>query len=423
LTLARWGTRGILSIVDQGLVSGSNFALSILYARWLAADDYGRFAVLFGIFLLASSFHNAMLLEPMSVLGPARNDVSRRGYIGDLVVLHFATTFVVAAILSASGGVLWLRNAEIGRDLAWLAAALPVILLFWLLRRVCYLSGDSGRAARSSLVYAAVMLALVQWKSAASPAFAFAAMAFAGGAASLTLFRRGDFEKAGGQWRRLLREHWRYGRWVVAVAPAYWATGAVFGPLAGALIGLSNAATMRAAENLLQPLNQVLTAITLLILPWLSGSVANKRVNRLRLLSRRASFAGAGLALIYASALLVFGRDLVAWVYPGGSYQEAFKLLPIFCAAAVVRSASDLGASLTLRARARPDVVFWATAAGAVVGLIAGVVLIKQQGIRGAAWAGLLATTIRAAVLSWAVTRITDPPVDEFASLDGGEFA
>ena len=423
MTLTRWGTRGSLSILDQGLVSGANFTLSILYARWLSADDYGRFAILLGIFLLATGFHNAILLEPMSVLGPARNDVSRRGYLRNLVILHVATTLILAAILGATGVVLLWRAPKIGHDLFWLALALPVILLFWLLRRVCYLTGDSGRAAFSSLVYASAMLALAAQRSLASPAFAFVAMGVAGGAASVTLLRRGDFEKSRERWHHLLREHWRYGRWVIAVAPAYWATGAVFSPMAGALIGLSSAATFRAAENLLQPLTQVLTAVTLLVLPWLSAKIANGSLNRVRLLSRRASFAGATLALIYVSALLMFGRGLLGWVYHGGAYQNAFALLPILCAGAVVRSASDLGAALTLKANARPDVVFWATVAAAVGGLVAGFVLIKQIGIEGAACASLLAVTVRAALLSWAVARVTRSYQREYARLATGELA
>jgi O-antigen/teichoic acid export membrane protein len=41
----RWGLKGGMAIVDQGIFSGSNFVLYILLARWLAPDDYGAYAL------------------------------------------------------------------------------------------------------------------------------------------------------------------------------------------------------------------------------------------------------------------------------------------------------------------------------------------------------------------------------------------
>jgi hypothetical protein len=65
-----WVGKGALAIVDQGLLSGSNFLLAVLLARWLPRDQYGAFALGFSIFLFLSGLHNAFFLEPMSVLGP-----------------------------------------------------------------------------------------------------------------------------------------------------------------------------------------------------------------------------------------------------------------------------------------------------------------------------------------------------------------
>ena len=51
---ARWVTKGGLAIVDQGLISGSNFLIGILLARWLMPEAYGAFALAFSVFLLLS---------------------------------------------------------------------------------------------------------------------------------------------------------------------------------------------------------------------------------------------------------------------------------------------------------------------------------------------------------------------------------
>ena len=41
----RWMTKGGLAILDNGLISGSNFLLGILLARWLAPEEYGAYAL------------------------------------------------------------------------------------------------------------------------------------------------------------------------------------------------------------------------------------------------------------------------------------------------------------------------------------------------------------------------------------------
>jgi len=90
--LRSWSMRGGMAILDQGLSSGSNFILNILLARWLAPADYGAFAVVFAVFLFLSGFHNALLLEPMSVLGPGRYPDQIETYLAIQVRLHFALT-------------------------------------------------------------------------------------------------------------------------------------------------------------------------------------------------------------------------------------------------------------------------------------------------------------------------------------------
>src|SRR5216683_4252928 len=66
---APWLNRGALSSIDQGLVSGANFALSIMLARWLPISDYGGYSFALSIFMLINAAQQALFLEPMSVLG------------------------------------------------------------------------------------------------------------------------------------------------------------------------------------------------------------------------------------------------------------------------------------------------------------------------------------------------------------------
>ena len=66
-----WITKGSLAVLDQGLISGSNFLIGILLARWLLPAQYGAYGLAFEIFLLLSFFHQALLIEPQRVFGPS----------------------------------------------------------------------------------------------------------------------------------------------------------------------------------------------------------------------------------------------------------------------------------------------------------------------------------------------------------------
>jgi hypothetical protein len=98
--MRRWGLKGGLSVLDQGLYSGANFVLSILLARWLSPSYYGMFAIAFAIYLFAYQVHNAIILEPMSVLGPARMYHRLADYLRDQLKLHFVVSLVAGLVIS-----------------------------------------------------------------------------------------------------------------------------------------------------------------------------------------------------------------------------------------------------------------------------------------------------------------------------------
>jgi len=90
--LRGWIAKASLAITDEALISGSNFALSIVLARWLNAEQYGAYALAFSLFLL-------------SLAGiPAT-----AGFLGKLSVFRAAmdagmTTLVVIALVNSVVG-------------------------------------------------------------------------------------------------------------------------------------------------------------------------------------------------------------------------------------------------------------------------------------------------------------------------------
>src|ERR1700722_17372830 len=85
-----WLQESSLALLDQVFISGSNFLLAILLARWMSVEQYGAYALSFSLFVLFSFIQQGLFLEPMSVFGPSIYRTSRREYLGTLIWLQGA---------------------------------------------------------------------------------------------------------------------------------------------------------------------------------------------------------------------------------------------------------------------------------------------------------------------------------------------
>ena len=385
-----WSLPVAFSIIDQGLVSGGHFGLSVLLARWVSPAEYGVFAVTFSLFLLLSGFHVALILEPMNVLGAVRPAEAVGRYLGSLVHAHVLLTIPLSMAVTVAALVLRSRNATLAGSLAGLAAALPFLLLQWLLRQACYLRTRPDLAARGGLVYVstlAVCLGLVAHRpTVVSPLMAaFPSLALASLAASAVLWRPLGMTLSAEALpnREVLASHWSYGRWIVAASLAHNAGNALYLPLVAAILGLASSGTLKALLNLGVPLQQLLTALSLLALPWVSRQAAarGQAHSRHALVSLVLVFVGAAVG--YGAVLVGFGGRLLGLLYGRGSY-SAFGGNVLLVALAGVAAAAAQALGLALRALGRPQVILWSKLAVAVFLLAGGTLLVEKSGLYGA---------------------------------------
>ena len=227
--LRTWGIKSGLSILDQGLVSGAGFLLSFLLARWLNREVYGAFAVAFATLLFFTGFHNVLLLEPMSVMGPARYSDRTSAYFAAQCRIHklLGALLASALLLMALFMKLLGANHELVTATAASAFALPFFLMLWMVRRMAYMVHRPAVAGTASLVYFLLTLFglfVLHARSALSPPTAFLLMGGAGLLSAVLPMRQLGllgaetdepiFSKAC-SWIAVEKENWNYGRWLV----------------------------------------------------------------------------------------------------------------------------------------------------------------------------------------------------------------
>ena len=394
-TVRRWWVRGLCSLADQGLSSGANFALNLMLARWLTPAEYGAFVLSFAVLLLSAGLYNALILEPMGVIGPTRYGERLPGYLGLTIWMHAGLSLPVASALGAAALGTRLAGSSLWLVLLALSVTGPGILLLWLMRRACYMIGKPQLAAQGSLAYAFLVGAGVFWLSRqAKPGAAevLLLMFGAGVVVSLLLGPGLGLRRQHLLWRVAkpelkvaIRQHWSYGRWALSRGVAYWMSGFLYLPAVGALAGLPAVAAYRAADNLMQPMGQTLTALALLLLPWLSRQYSLRGGRYLKAMAVNISLAASLAVALYVAGILAAGPDLLRRLYGNSFYTHSFALVPFLGAALVFRAIGDTGLGLAARAAGRPDLDFRATVAAAVVTLSVGLLLVARYGAAGAA--------------------------------------
>jgi O-antigen/teichoic acid export membrane protein len=410
-----WLRKGFQAVLDQGLISGSNFVLGILLARWLRAEQYGAYALSFAIFIFFSFLQQGLLLEPMSVFGPSIYRKSHREYLGTLVWLQgaLAGIFLVPGAVAATR---YLQNDTglLQKALLGMIFSAPCVLLFWFARRAFYLQLQPGRAVAGAVLYCA-LLSICVWllvrAGLLSPFTAFLAMGVAALLTSLRQLRQLrpilTREKITSDLRDVTHRHWCYGRWAVLGSLFIWIPWNVYYPVVGHFSGLAEVANLRALLNLALPMTQTLAAFTLLFLPHASHvsdqkSWAGARVQALRI----AAFFALG-SVLYWLPVCLFRASLLQFLY-AGHYSQVAPLIPWIGLSSVL-SGVALGPTIAFRAMQSPASVCFMYFVSSGVSLAFGVPATRLFGVRGAVICNLL-SSLTAAVIGWTMLTRQECP-------------
>jgi O-antigen/teichoic acid export membrane protein len=405
--LGTWSSRAAFSLADQGLVSGTGFATNFLLARWLAPNVYGAFAVVFAGFLFIAGFHNVLLLEPISVLGPARHATGLPQYFRVQLKIHavlIAPLSVLGILASWALSHLMPEN-PLATAVLGVSLALPFILLQWLMRRMCYIvQRPAAAVGGSALYFATVVISLLALSrfSHPDPFSAFLIMGLGGLIAACTLLKKlrifeNENESAPGlSWTSSLRDNWLYGRWLVGSTALFSISTQIQTFLLASFLGLGTAGILRAMQIPSLVMTQIVAAAGLLILPVFSYNFSRNSTKKLWAKANVVSL-GLGLAGI-ASAILLwfFARPLELMLFDG-KYAANSRLIAVLGLAPVC-AAFSIGYSMALRAAQKPHFDLLANVAAAPVGLISAVMLIPRWGLLGAATSIVLASLANALV-------------------------
>ena len=397
--------KGSFAVIDQGLFSGANFIVNVMLARWLEPSQYGAFAIAFSVLLLLVAFHNAVLTEPMMVFGAGRYSEHFNVYLGRLVFGHLGLMVPIAFIIGATAltiGHFYTR--EVQGALFGLAVAGPTVSLLWLVRRAFYVRLQPVFSALGGVFYLVCLLGgiyLLRTTHWLSQTTAFLAIGLSSVLVSflLLIHLRPRWVIAGNPAPLIVaKQHWRYGRWALGTAGLIWFPSNIYFLLLPSIIGLSGIAAFRALINLALPIQHVVTAFSVLLLPVFSQTLKTKGISNMYSHMRFFLILFLISSGLYYLMLLTFKIQIFKLLY-ANQYIDFSYLVPII-------ALFPFGASITgilgnaLRAMERSDKVFLCYIVSSAIALGGGISLAITLGVKGALYGLLISSFATGTMMS-----------------------
>jgi O-antigen/teichoic acid export membrane protein len=393
-----WGTKGGLAILDYGLISGSNFVLGVLLARWLSPREYGAYALVFSLFILVGFLYQSLLLEPLSVFSGTLFHDNLRGYLRTTLWIHWALSLVMCVVLGAAAGLTQVigHASLLAVSLAGMTIATPFILAHGLGRRGFYLKLSPGPAAFGSIFYCVMVIGGVflvyrlGWLTSFS---AFLVMGCAAFVSSIVMVFQlhAALPPASGrpELGSTCKKHWEYGRWALGTCVVGWIPNYIYIPLVSGFSGMAAAGELRALMNLAAPVLQTYAALSMLFLPYAARVQSGTGRSEAASLNRRLAGLFVAGSLVYWAVLIPLKLPLFHFLY-AGKYIESAYLIPLFALETTIWSAS-LGPAILLRAMESPRSLFIANSAASLVAVLFGVPATRYFGLPGVIWSMICA--------------------------------
>ncbi|MGH9773801.1 MAG: lipopolysaccharide biosynthesis protein [Candidatus Acidiferrales bacterium] len=406
-----WAKNGSAALLDQGLISGSNFLIGILLARCLTTEQYGAYGLAYAIVLLFFTSFQAFLYEPMTVFGSSLYKECQREYMHGLLRIYAA---LAATIFIALGAAAWFaralgHSASLPGALFGVALLAPCLMLYGLARAGFYFQLRPQSTIIGSLSYCAVVLSglwVLSARGLLSPFVAFLLMALAAGGSGgflLSRFRRSLQDGASPPTpREICLRHWEYGRWALASSTVFWIPNNIYYLVVGGVAGLTLTARLRALMNLSTPFSQVIAALTLILLPYTARQYQESGHSIVEGVTRNIMKMCAVSSLGYWGLLILFRYHVLHFLYHD-RYTDIAEVLPWLALSAIIWVVAN-GPTIGLRAMGKPSSVFVSYCVASGVTLLIGIPAALLFGIRGIL-AGMILSSLAAVISGWLQIR------------------
>jgi O-antigen/teichoic acid export membrane protein len=390
---------GSLAIADQAVVSGTNFATSILLG-WSGRTELGIYYLALSTLVFFRGIQEQLITAPYLVYAQRRSGTDTEVYAGSALLHHLAlgavSTVVIGVILLAGIGPLPMKSVWV-----LLLGIAPLYLLRDFVRQMLFAQLNLRMAFALDVLVAVVQLGLMlplAMNKLLNVELTWLSIAFASGAAALLWAVakpetvRGNILSA----KIHAVENWSFAKWALLTQVIGGSTPYLMPWIVAGLHGARETGSLGACTTIVGLSNMFLIGVGNFLSPKAAQAFASGGVPALqKVLWQRGTLCAAALG---GASLLAFtvGGHVAGMVY-GPQFADCGLIMGLLSLAALVNSLG-ITAGNGLCSMDRPSANLWADVGTLVVSLMAMFFLIPLLGILGAALATLVTMTADAAM-------------------------
>ena len=380
---------GVLSIVDQGISSLSNFLTVVIVARVLAPADVGVYAIIFASVMILGGIQNSFITGPLRVFHIRPNREDSKYYLRNQFKLQMYCAGILATIFFSAS----LSFFDVGVKTAIASSIALIFMQMHEFVRIVYLSKLDFKSllfADSLCHIVRILLLFVMWyMGSLTIANTFIVLALGGVFTSIYFVRHQEIFCLSFNLKDTIKENWRYGRWLFAETVAFSASTHFYIYMIALVLSAEMVAGFNVVQNLLNALNVLI----------MGGGGYLMSISRMNLVHKgykpwKKILVLSGIIMLLLTVVIVIvlsinGEWLLGILY-GEFYKEYYTLIPILGAAHCL-VALNMVLSSAFRTVELPQIGFVAKVISAVFTIIFAASLLERWGLSGAA-IGLIAT-------------------------------
>ncbi len=388
------------SLIDQMLVSGTNFVMAVVLARLLGIAAFGQFSLMLIVMFFCIEVQRSIIVSPMMTIG-AR--LEQAGYLAGLLRAQFMTAFLLAVV---AGGFIRLSDEWYPLwGVGGYAVEVGLMLFFRMtqefLRRALFMRKKGGEAlvmdiAVSAVIVIGVAALFIRGVLNIQNVLLVHAAAYAVCLAGYRALQRDAGAARRPKFSDLAAQHWQMGGWLLAAAVAAYASSNLLIMAGSAVLGSEAAGLIKAAQYAMGGMIVMFQAVDNVLPHHLAQLAHQGREIGFRVAALKSIGLMLGFGVVHGAVSWAFVGPVSAWLAPG--HEVVFRpilLLNIFLSLLLVL---NYGMQYMFRARGHTRPIFIANVVTAAISLVIGKPLAVHFGVTGIVWGLCLIHMIVAAV-------------------------
>lgn len=300
------------SLVDQALLSVSNFLIGLAFIKFATKHDYYAYSQLIGYVALTLAIQAALVNTTALTLLPQKRGRERL----EATNTFFGLQLFLSTTLAIFGGlVLWLTPAAISMDVIRIPLAMAMVLMVfssWLrefLRNVQFINMRADMCLQQDVAYVFLLtIAIITFVLSHRVRVdeMLLVIGSAGILSALPWLHRASVRPVFNwlQWSRLWAEIWPLARWSLPAGLVSWASGNGYLLIGAAVLGPESTAEIVAAKLFMAPLGTIFLSWGNIFRPKVSHWISVGARFKVARLTKFSMLGVAGVVLVYFMAMV-----------------------------------------------------------------------------------------------------------------------